>query len=251
MTTHRLARLTLFCGLAGLALVACGAPTDEEDFTDIDDGSALLVDDKADAASGTMNFYRITRRDTRKCAFPLCGGVYVQRINRPETRCADGTYQAECYVAELDLGALKLAGDKAGRVRSEAEAGRVLFKGGFTLADYSGRSAGRFVAKGAWQGQSGRIPTSGSFYRLTTTGVRCLTTPCPSFHEQKLNSTLRQSLAELDLGASGAPQSARDAGIEATFGAGLLAVGEHYTVSGPGGKMPALRTSEFYLFVKP
>ncbi len=43
------------------------------------------------------------RPDFRKCATPMCGGYFVKAVNKKRTRCADGTEQRECYVAELDL----------------------------------------------------------------------------------------------------------------------------------------------------
>src|SRR5262245_13589106 len=45
-------------------------------------------------------FYTV-RPDVRRCASPLCGGYFVKRVNQALTRCANGRWSRECYVAEI------------------------------------------------------------------------------------------------------------------------------------------------------
>src|ERR1041384_5387177 len=54
-----------------------------------------------DSLSSTSSFYSF-RRDLRRCASPRCGGYFVKLVNQSRTRCADGRYQKECYVASVD-----------------------------------------------------------------------------------------------------------------------------------------------------
>src|SRR5688500_1902707 len=51
------------------------------------------------AASGD---YFLVRQDRRRCMSPLCGGYFVKRVNQSRTRCANGRWMPECYVAEID-----------------------------------------------------------------------------------------------------------------------------------------------------
>jgi hypothetical protein len=47
------------------------------------------------------DIYYTIRRDLRRCISPLCGGWFISRVNKKQTRCADGSRANECYVAEI------------------------------------------------------------------------------------------------------------------------------------------------------
>ena len=65
---------------------------------------ASAIDGNATAAPANARaLYYTIRPDFRRCAPPLCGGFWVQAVNRKDTRCADGSLQEECYVAHLDM----------------------------------------------------------------------------------------------------------------------------------------------------
>src|SRR5260370_7964329 len=54
-----------------------------------------------DPMNATSTFYSL-RRDLRRCVSPLCGGYFVKRVNMSSTRCANGRFMSECYVAGID-----------------------------------------------------------------------------------------------------------------------------------------------------
>src|SRR5262249_44715728 len=76
---------------------ACGAA----DATAADDSELV-----AGASSASSSTYYTLRPDLRRCASPMCGGVFVQRVNRASTRCVDGSWASECYVADVSLDSL-------------------------------------------------------------------------------------------------------------------------------------------------
>src|SRR6266576_1772735 len=55
----------------------------------------------AEPIDPTSTFYSV-RRDLRRCVSPMCGGYFVKRVNTPSTRCANGRFMRECYVAEIN-----------------------------------------------------------------------------------------------------------------------------------------------------
>src|SRR5687768_15658107 len=61
-------------------------------------------------------YFVVTHPDFRKCAYPMCGGWFVQRVNHSKTKCADGSYQKECQVLDLDLSALGISEAQASEV---------------------------------------------------------------------------------------------------------------------------------------
>jgi hypothetical protein len=181
-----------------------------------------------DPLSNTSTFYTV-RADLRRCASPLCGGFFVKRVNLPLTRCPNGRYQAECYVAEIDWNG-----------QPQVDAGQALLRGS-VMAKTFGRfgNLGVLRVTESWQAVSNSRPT-GSFYRVRDRGVRCITFPCPTHREAKLNSTLSREIAGVDVvrvGAAG-PMNGPD---------GVIVAGDHVPVTGPGGKSVQLKATQIYL----
>ena len=85
-------------GMVVLSSLASCAPVDDADPTE----------SGADEVRAASSQYVRLRHDARRCVSPLCGGYWVSRVNQPTTRCADGTWQRECYVADADWTALGL-----------------------------------------------------------------------------------------------------------------------------------------------
>ena len=56
---------------------------------------------EVDSLASTSSFYTI-RRDLRRCASPMCGGYFVKLVNQSRTRCHNGRFMNECYVASIE-----------------------------------------------------------------------------------------------------------------------------------------------------
>jgi hypothetical protein len=167
---------TRFAALACFSLftVACSDPAEG-------DADALLGADE-DALARPSTFV-VTRRDARKCAAPMCGGVFVKAVNQSTTRCLDGFRRTECYVGAIDLAGVP-GGEAA---RAALVAGKGLLEGSF-VATAGVSSVATLAATAAWKGASGATPT-GSFYRVSPSGIACITAPCPTMRLAKLNAT--------------------------------------------------------------
>lgn len=213
--------------------------------------SVLLLAPLLSLAAGDNADYYSARPDLRKCASPLCGGIFVQSVNRRTTRCADGRLRPECYVAEVDLAALALPPDEEATVREHIQNGTVLLKGrlaGKPFAPFG--DLGEFEAAEVWQAATDARPT-GAFLRALDTGVVCIAAPCLSFQEFKLNSFAQRAIAGVDLSPVGAGDQELAAAHEALLTEdGILVAGTHTVVSGPAGTAPALTASQFYLPVR-
>lgn len=186
--------------------------------------------------SSNSTFFTV-RPDLRRCASPMCGGYYVRPVNHLLVPCAFGRLQTECYVAEIDWNG-----------QSQVDHGRALLRG-----DLSAKRFGHFGILGvfrvseSWQAAGDKHPTD-VFYRVRDRGVRCITFPCPSHREMKLNSSFTQNIAGVDLTGPGASEElVRQALAAISGGEGVLVAGNHAIVTGPGGKMPQLKATQFYL----
>jgi Kazal-type serine protease inhibitor domain len=213
-------------------------------------------------ASQNLGYYIVTSRDYRRCVSPICGGLFVKRVNAVATRCADGSFQTSCYVGEIDTTALGLTGDDLQTFKDELSAGRAIVRANpmsFIIANQ--QRIGRLVASEAWLSQGPAAPSSstapaagntlpsGTFMRVKDIGLRCFRAPCPSTRAFKLNTYATRSLTDLSLNGAGASATQVDAAGSALFtDEGLLLAGT--VASGPQGAVTAT-ANQFYLKVKP
>jgi hypothetical protein len=238
----------------GLALGACAdsEPTDElagESDADGDDG-------KADA-NGTYTYYNLSP-DFRKCAWPACGGVYVDRVNRAQTACAGGSggpvWEEVCYATDIDWSNAGLSEDQIGGVMAamgSGEFGRVLVRGNLRSierGDGLGKWPRLFVTE-AWVAQTEAEPL-GVFVKVKDAGIRCITTPCESTAELKLNSALSSTIAGVDFAPSGADESVISKATEAIFDDGMIVAGYRYTIYENGDHARGREAYQVYLRVE-
>lgn len=241
---------TAFLGAAALATLilfpACAASTEpdpglpnEEEATDLGKSDALNYDNWT---------YYTARPDYRKCMWPMCGGVFVKRVNQPKTKCADGKWAKECYVADLDWSALALSADEEGTADSAARSGQVVLRGKLAkTTNENNISYSVFQVSEGWKAATDNAPT-GVFYRAESSGIVCITFPCPVLEATRLNRNLKPvaTYAGVDLSPSGATQDQLDAGWKELSGNGLIVAATVETVSGPAGNMDGLSASQFY-----
>lgn len=228
-------------------LAACtdSSSDDEFDTDDATEGDAS----KADAPGGTYTFYYV-QPDYRRCASPYCGGVYYRLANATQTKCLDGQKAARCYAASEDWD--KLALGEVGMTKVidalNGQHGEVLVRATIGARSW-GKELGNFAHLNpteAWVAQ-GPNPATGPLAKVEDTGVRCITYPCPSVRERKLNSTVRADLAELGWDQSGATDEQIGNALDKMHTDGLIVAGTRYTVTGPGGEGKARTVSQFWL----
>jgi hypothetical protein len=214
-------------GLAALFLLpACAVDVPDEE---------PAASDEAELTSGNFTYYTI-KRDERRCVSPMCGGFFVARVNKPTTRCADGSWKEACYVWELDLSALGVSTTVENELRG---APRLLVLRGSVAPKTFGHwgNLGRFAATEAWRAPVLGTPT-GTFYRLTEEGSRhCFDGPCSTIDETKLNSTANAKKITPIVEVSAAPGT-----DEAKWGVlgdlrahGFLAAGKNLPAAQGGG----------------
>ncbi len=196
--------------------------------------------------SQAQHDYLVTRPDLRKCAYPLCGGVFVAEVNRGESTCADGQTAPDCYVSDIDVSALGLEPEAAGALGNAARAGTVLLRGAMVTASTPYGPIAQLEVTAAWRGVRETTPHD-PIYLVVDSGIVCITYPCPSLSQLLLNDQDAQSLSGLDLSTSGASQADVDAAYALLGEPGLMVAGTHVTVTGPGGQGQQLEASEFYL----
>jgi hypothetical protein len=181
--------------------------------------------------------YYTLRRDLRRCASPMCGGYWVKQVNQTLTRCVDGTSKSECYVAGIEW-----------NHQPQIDERKALLRGTIERKKFSrGQTFGVFRVSESWEATS-EVPQSGSYYRVRDRGLRCITFPCETHFEAKLNSNLQGNIAGVDITNTGASDEAVSAANQQMTGSdGVLVTGSHFPVKGPGGRSVTLKATRFYL----
>jgi hypothetical protein len=198
---------------------------------------------KADDPTSTYTFYEI-RPDYRRCSFPHCGGFFVSRANRSSTRCEDGAYADECYVATLDTLELGLNDAQLDQLHTAIGARSALLRGQIH-DDTAVPGFGAFVATEAWTAGPS-IESEGVFVQVADNGVRCFAAPCESFTERKLNSNLQAAIAGVDFTDTGATEQELEPAYTALHHTSLIARGYRDYTSGPAGTARMRTATQFF-----
>lgn len=227
-------------------LAACASEGEFDELageTEADD--VANADGKGDVAAGGVYTYFAVRGDMRKCAFPACGGDYLERLNRTSTVCHDGKSATACYTPELDFsesGLKPAAQDKIRLSVSEGALGdgiKAIVRGRFAKFGTEKGVAyemGRFIVTEAWVAQSGAA-TDGVFVRLKDNGLRCIQAPCPSTSETALNTSRSANISDIDWSDSGLDEETVGVLIDKLFQpSGLIIAGDRFTYKIDGRK---------------
>jgi hypothetical protein len=191
--------------IAMFAVLAAACAAEEtpglEGPDDISPELGVEAEGKADSLNQTATYYAVAP-DLRKCAWPMCGGYHVSRVNRSWTLCHDNVWRSSCYVVDFDLaGDLGLSHDEAAELEGAMRQGEVLVRGRLQTRVYAGKRFGHFKTTEGWR-TAGGTGARGTFYKLTDKQLVCITQPCPSLHQAQLNSTLSQEIHSLSLASA-------------------------------------------------
>ncbi|WP_394754247.1 DUF6748 domain-containing protein [Crenothrix sp.] len=180
------------------------------------------------------------RHDNRKCVSPLCGGVFIQQVNSTKTRCADGKYKNECYIATVSW--LNFASAPA------VDSQNLLVYGWISPKQYSGfGNLGLLSVYSAYEPAT-NTPVTGVFVSLKNNGIVCITTPCFSYDETVLNTTTTRSLSGINLGfVKTTPKKQDTANAVLANKSILLAQGYNRTEYGVTGPGLVFNARQFYL----
>jgi len=230
------------------AAVGCAAPTDEEPT------SEEAVEEGLTGNPSNFGYFVVTRHDMRKCMSPICGGVFVKRVNQDKTRCADGSMQAECYVSAVELKNVGLSAREEADFRGAVESGKAVVKGAIYKKTWNGTVLGTLKANEGWLGATGST-ADGTFYRAAANDIKCVVAPCPTTTVYELNGHDDHNVIKVNLDNTADPASPED--LErakralATKQGILIAGGVALPKCMPGSNCgPFATASEFYLRVE-
>jgi hypothetical protein len=240
-----------------IGLAACDSSADLPDESTNGSVDTATADNNIDPVKSEYAYFEISA-DLRKCAWPVCGGWFVNRLNQGLTQCHDGRYAPTCYTPVLDWSEIKLSDSNKEELLDACNKGAVS-QGVFAIV--SGRidplnsttpspTMGRFVINEAWVAVNEAL-SGGAFVRVRDNGIRCITAPCPSVTEETLNMPQIVNISAIDWkpGKFSEEQVGQCINWMATSD-GLLVAGNRYTEPGTGN--PALArtaTAAYYKLI--
>jgi len=184
-------------------LAGCSSSADTPDENTGESVDDVALADKAIPVDDAYTYFKITA-DLRKCAYPMCGGWFLSRLNQSTTQCHDGQWAASCYTPVLDWSQVNLSDVQKAKLldactRSAVSTGTyAIVRGKFARTNSTpSRKLGRFVLSEAWVAEGDAL-SDGQFVRVKNNGLACLIAPCPSLTETMLNTTKAVDIAELD-----------------------------------------------------
>ncbi|TAL42649.1 MAG: hypothetical protein EPN89_17275 [Methylovulum sp.] len=184
--------------------------------------------------------YYTFRPDLRKCIAPLCGGIFVKAVNRKLTRCADGSLQAECYVATVN------------NRKNIDTSSAALLHGRIKAKIYEGfGNLGVFELKTAFSAATPAVG-EGRFVGLENNGIVCITAPCFSVDQYLLNKNKFRGISGIDLAAVGATEENLNKALTLIADGGtLIASGVNKQVEEVAGTGITFVASQYYLPIDP
>ncbi|HET7501311.1 MAG TPA: DUF6748 domain-containing protein [Kofleriaceae bacterium] len=204
---------------------------DELAGTSVDEAA---LDDPAGAINGAYTYFSVTA-DARRCPSPMCGGWFIQRLNRQTTRCHDGRVADTCYTPVFDWSEANLPEDLQSALLAAAWSATdggvyAIVRGRFEPTNTTPLpNTGRFVVTEAWTAEKD-TPADGVFVRVFDNGLRCFAPPCPSITEKTLNMGRVAEIAGMDFAPSGLGEDEIAECMQAmTLPGGMLVAGYRYT----------------------
>jgi hypothetical protein len=207
----------------------------------------------------------IVKPDYRKCAFPLCGGWFLTPVNQYSLHLEteDEAYQNAAllpnsiYVSYINYKRLGLTEKQIAELETAIHSEQALLRGTVTNSPISGNIITRtktLVANGAWVGANKNTPV-GPYLKISSTGIVCITTPCPYFKAALINSNYSSEFHDLSLEKAMLDREQEAQAWQAISTDGLVITGTTYESTGfdetgaaPGKGIGIAATKVFFAF---
>ncbi len=193
--------------------------------------------------------------DYRKCAFPVCGGWYITPVNQYSLALEDSdeAYQHSLllpnsiYVATINYKALGLTPDQIATLEDSLRKGQGLLRG---VVKTAAAKYSTLVAQAAWTSPNANTPV-GPYLNVSSSGIVCITTPCPYYKAELINSFYSSNFHELVFDQAGLNEKQESVAWQAVAEGGLVLTGVKYVSQGQVGTGTGISASKVYFSYPP
>lgn len=197
--------------------------------------------------------------DYRKCAFPMCGGWFLTPLNQYslQLESEDEAYQNlsllpnSIYVAYINYRALGLKPAQIQELEAAMRSEQALLRGTITntpTTTIKPINSKTLVANGAWTGANKTVAL-GPYLNVTSSGIMCITTPCPYYEANLINSLYSTNFHELTFAKAELTREQEAQAWQAVASDGLVMTGVRYVSQGQVGTGIGISaTKVFFVF---
>lgn len=205
--------------------------------------------------------YYTIEPDYRRCASPYCGGWWLTRVNLYSVS-ADSALDGDVapiipdpvYVADIDYRALGLTEGQILEFEKRVHEGKAFIRGVLRPYPYPVFDRNRLqvlAATGTWVAANDNAPV-GPYLNVRNTGIVCITTPCPYYEAEVLNTGFRTQVHELDLRRAELTDKQTELAWRELDGKGLIMTGVRFPSQGQTGTGVGISaTRVFFTFPQP
>lgn len=175
----------------------------------------------------------IVKPDYRKCAFPMCGGWFLTPVNQysltlqteDEAYASAALLPNSIYVAYINYKRMGLTAKQIEELQAAIRAEQALLKGNVDVRSKT------LIATNAWVGAN-KNTAVGPYLNVTSTGIVCITTPCPYFKANVINTNYSTEFHDLSFEKSGLDDNQILQAWTAISTGGLVLTGTRYASTG-------------------
>ena len=207
----------------------------------------------------------LVKPDYRKCAFPLCGGWFLTPVNQYSLHLEteDEAYQNAAllpnsiYVSYINYKRLGLTEKQIAELEEAIRSEQALLRGAIVNSPVPTKTLTRtktLVTNGAWV-SANKSPAVGPYLKISSTGIVCITTPCPYFKAAIINSDYSSEFHDLSFEKAALDREQEAQAWQAISTNGLVITGTTYETTGfdesgaePGKGVGIAATKVFFAF---
>ena len=213
----------------------------------------------AQTSTGSSGDFYTIQPDYRLCPAPTCGGWWLTKVNQYSVTPSDELLSGSItpivpnpiHVTKIDYTALRLNPSQILVFENNIRAGRAFIRGvvaPYTVQNYR---LNLLKATGTWRAVNDTV-ASGPYMNVRSTGIVCITTPCPYYEAQLLNIGYRTFVHELDFKRSELTDKQLQVAWSEVAGKGLIMTGLRYSSQGQTGTgLGVAATRVFFSFPGP
>jgi hypothetical protein len=205
---------------------------------------------------GTTN---TVKPDNRRCAFPMCGGWFITPVNQYSLalETEDEAYQNasllpnSTYVAYINYKRLGLTEKQIAELEANMHAGQALLRGTVVKTPSTDRiSTNTLVTNGAWVGANKTVAL-GPYLNISSSGIVCITTPCPYYNAGLINSGYVFPFHELTFAKAELNREQEAQAWQAVATGGLVMTGVRFVSQGMTGTGTGISATKVFFAFPP
>lgn len=201
----------------------------------------------------------IIKPDYRKCAYPFCGGWFLTPVNQYSLHLEseDESYENSLllpntiYVSAVNYRRLGLTPEQIKELEARMHNSQVLVRGLVSRSAITQKKSvatATLIATGAWT-SANKNPAVGPYLKVSSSGIVCITTPCPYYNAELINNRFMTQFHELTFEKAELDREQTARAWQAVASEGLIMTGIKYQsqgMTGPGTGISA--TQVFFTF---